>query len=75
MGNFGFERFASSRVPHIGGNDGQGKDSTRHYGLGLALMEEITASHDGSVTIRPSIRGHGAVLEVNQPLETQERRT
>lgn len=55
-----FERFASSRA---GGSEAQ-----RHYGLGLALVGEVAARHNGSVSVLPSPPGSGAVIEVRLPL-------
>ena len=51
-----FERFASQRA-------GAADDGRRHYGLGLALVAEVAAQHDGSVTAAPHPDGRpGTVL-------------
>jgi signal transduction histidine kinase len=59
-----FERFASSRA---GGQDGA---KTRHYGLGLALVAEVAARHQGDVHVEPTEPGTGAVIVVTLPLST-----
>jgi two-component system, OmpR family, sensor kinase len=61
VGGRAFERFASSRTG--GGTEGQ-----RHYGLGLALVGEVAARHNGSVRVLPSPPGEGAVVELRLPL-------
>ena len=55
-----FERFASSRAG--------GPEVQRHYGLGLALVGEVAARHNGSVRVPPSPPGSGAVVELRLPL-------
>ena len=51
-----FERFASQRTDAP-------DDDRRHYGLGLALVAEVAAQHDGSVTAGPHPDGRpGAAL-------------
>jgi two-component system, OmpR family, sensor kinase len=57
-----FERFASAR-PLPGGSA-----EVRHYGLGLALVAEIVALHNGKITVEPGTPGRGAVVEVLLPL-------
>jgi signal transduction histidine kinase len=58
-----FERFATSReVPA----DSPG--ATRHYGLGLALVAEVAARHNGTVIAQRSQPGTGAVIRVSIPL-------
>jgi signal transduction histidine kinase len=57
-----FERFATSR-PNPGTSS-----QTRHYGLGLALVADVAARHDGSVIVEPSRPGVGAVIRVTIPL-------
>ena len=55
-----FERFASAR-------DGEtATETSRHYGLGLALVAEVTARHGGKV--RASNAGGGAVVTVTLPI-------
>ncbi|MBF4635722.1 HAMP domain-containing histidine kinase [Agreia pratensis] len=51
-----FERFASGR----GGSAAQPASGIRHYGLGLAIVAEITRRHAGTVSIDTSYKG-GAV--------------
>jgi signal transduction histidine kinase len=51
-----FERFASGRAAEATANQG-----TRHYGLGLAIVAEITRRHHGTVTIDQTAPG-GAVI-------------
>ena len=59
-----FERFASSRagVPD--------RATPRHYGLGLALVAEVAARHDGTVWVEPGQPGSGAAIVVSLPLST-----
>jgi two-component system, OmpR family, sensor kinase len=59
-----FERFASSRA---GRPD---ESTTRHYGLGLALVAEVAARHQGNVRVEPTEPGAGAVIVVTLPLST-----
>jgi two-component system OmpR family sensor kinase len=59
-----FERFASTRA---GAPD---RTATRHYGLGLALVAEVAARHDGTVWVEPTPPGSGAVIVVSLPLST-----
>jgi len=59
-----FERFASSRA---GAPD---RATPRHYGLGLALVAEVAARHDGTVWVEPGQPGSGAVIVVSLPLST-----
>lgn len=56
-----FERFSSSRQ----GAGGAG--GPRHYGLGLALVAEIVALHQGKVMVETAEEG-GAVVRVLLPL-------
>lgn len=56
-----FERFSPSR--HGAGSAG----TPRHYGLGLALVAEIVAVHEGKVTVATAAEG-GAVVRVLLPL-------
>lgn len=57
-----FDRFASSR-PFT---DQQA--TPRHYGLGLALVAEIVALHDGKVVVEPGAVTKGAIVKVLLPL-------
>jgi len=56
-----FERFSSSRpaTASVG--------TPRHYGLGLALVAEIVALHDGKIMVE-SAPGGGAVIKILMPL-------
>ena len=63
-----FERFAISR-PAEGPNA-----PIRHYGLGLALVAEIAARHQGSVSIAPP-PGGGAAVVVVLPLAAKRKAT
>ncbi|MCZ9880373.1 sensor histidine kinase [Arthrobacter sp. B2a2-09] len=58
-----FERFATSAPADAAPEDGT---APRHYGLGLALVAEVTAQHGGRVEIgtQPS----GAVIIVHLPM-------
>jgi two-component system OmpR family sensor kinase len=56
-----FERFASSRLASAEG------EQARHYGLGLALVAEVTARHGGGVSIETHQPGHGAAVVVRIP--------
>lgn len=62
-----FERFAGDRS-----HEGSGR---RHYGLGLALVNEIVTRHGGTVaaTNRPA-PAHGAILTVTVPGCNPKRR-
>lgn len=53
-----FDRFASSRSPAAPDDAG----GARHYGLGLAIVAEITARHHGTVTIDTAYRSGAAVV-------------
>ena len=57
-----FERFTSDR-------EAGAPSSRRHYGIGLALVADVAASHDGSVSAvdRPD-GGSGAVLTLTLPV-------
>ncbi|WP_160318880.1 sensor histidine kinase [Arthrobacter sp. ERGS1:01] len=57
-----FERFSSAR-PGAGGSGG-----TRHYGLGLALVAEIVALHNGKIMVEPIAPGAGAAVVVVLPV-------
>jgi signal transduction histidine kinase len=59
-----FERFATTRAgaPH--------NAMPRHYGLGLALVAEVAARHDGTVWVEPTEPGSGAVIVVSLPLSS-----
>lgn len=57
-----FERFTTSRAQ---GSSGAGR---RHYGLGLALVADVAADHDGEVTVAPRQEGRqGAVFTLLLP--------
>jgi two-component system OmpR family sensor kinase len=60
-----FERFATSRPTE----DTFG--ASRHYGLGLALVADVAAQHDGTVTIEPMNPGAGARILVMLPLHAR----
>jgi len=60
-----FERFASNR--YAGAEEPR---STRHYGLGLAIVAEITQRHRGTVTIETS-GAAGAAVVARLPLAPQ----
>lgn len=48
-------------------------DSATHgTGLGLAMVKEIVARHDGSVSVE-SEEGHGSLFRVSLPLQTSSR--
>ena len=55
-----FERFA-------GGRDGQTSDTTRHYGLGLAIVAEIVKRHGGTVTIEHPASGASVACTFPRP--------
>ncbi|WP_166787968.1 sensor histidine kinase [Cryobacterium adonitolivorans] len=57
-----FDRFASSRSTR-----GERTKNSRHYGLGLSIVAEITRRHQGNVTIDSSA-GSGAAVIVRIPL-------
>ncbi len=55
-----FERFTSDRPTAA-------PSSRRHYGIGLALVADVAASHDGSVSAANRQDGSsGAVLTLNK---------
>ncbi|WP_062006447.1 MULTISPECIES: sensor histidine kinase [Arthrobacter] len=56
-----FERFSSSR-PATGSSG-----TPRHYGLGLALVAEIVALHDGKIMVETA-SGGGAAIKILIPL-------
>ncbi len=59
-----FERFTSSRTV----DDTEGR---RHYGIGLALVADVAAAHDGSVAATSRTDGEpGAVLTLTLPAGT-----
>ena len=57
-----FDRFASSRATTT-----ETPGRARHYGLGLAIVAEITRRHDGTVTI-DSAASDGAAVVVTLPV-------
>jgi signal transduction histidine kinase len=58
-----FDRFSTSRAP------GSSAGGRRHYGLGLALVADVAADHDGEVTVAPRQDGrHGAVFTLTLPV-------
>lgn len=59
-----FERFSSTRA------ESSTAGVTRHYGLGLALVAEIVALHNGKILVEPPSpgAGAGAVVVVILPL-------
>lgn len=57
-----FERFASARPAEPAPGD------SRHYGLGLALVAEVTARHGGSVTAVNDGPARGAAVTVRLPI-------
>lgn len=57
-----FERFASARSGEPAPGD------SRHYGLGLALVAEVTARHGGSVTAANDGPRGGAAVTVRLPI-------
>ncbi len=60
-----FERFASARpVPSEPG-------MPRHYGLGLALVAEIVARHNGTIAVERAATDGGASVNVTLPLAEQ----
>ncbi|SDZ10436.1 sensor histidine kinase [Herbiconiux ginsengi] len=61
-----FERFASGRATEPSSAGG-----IRHYGLGLAIVAEITRRHHGTVTIDRSAPGGAVVCSI--PLQAPER--
>ncbi|WP_382306128.1 sensor histidine kinase [Herbiconiux sp. UC225_62] len=54
-----FERFASGRA--AGSSEAEG---SRHYGLGLSIVAEITRRHHGTVTIDRSAPGGAVVCSI-----------
>lgn len=56
-----FERFFSSRPPAAENT------RERHYGLGLALVAEVAARHNGSVEIEQHTAGPGATIVARIP--------
>lgn len=64
-----FERFSGQR------SDPVTPDGQRHYGLGLALVADVAANHDGRVAVTNHPNGQaGAVLTLSLP-EHRMRRT
>lgn len=57
-----FERFASDRP--LPANPA----APRHYGLGLALVAEIVALHNGKVMVEHAVSMKGAIIKVTLPL-------
>ncbi|MFQ4149410.1 HAMP domain-containing sensor histidine kinase [Arthrobacter sp. LAPM80] len=57
-----FERFSSARA------ESRDTDGTRHYGLGLALVAEIVALHNGKIMVEPASPHAGAAVVVVLPL-------
>lgn len=57
-----FERFGSTRA------DEAPVAGSRHYGLGLALVAEVTARHGGSVKAANTGPGGGAAVTVTLPM-------
>ena len=66
-----FDRFSGDRHRRDGASTSGGR---RHYGLGLALVADIAASHGGSVTAGPSGIGSGAALDLSLPVAQSRRR-
>ncbi|MBG0740178.1 HAMP domain-containing histidine kinase [Paeniglutamicibacter antarcticus] len=60
-----FERFASARP--VASDPGM----ARHYGLGLALVAEIVARHNGTIAVERAAGGGGASVNVTLPLAEQ----
>lgn len=58
-----FERFASSRPLHTD------EDRARHYGLGLALVAEVAARHNGGVSVESREHDQGASVVVRIPAD------
>lgn len=56
-----FERFSSSRPT------AEGAGAPRHYGLGLALVAEIVALHNGKIMVESASHG-GAIVKILVPL-------
>jgi two-component system, OmpR family, sensor kinase len=57
-----FERFTSARV------EPETPEGRRHYGIGLALVADVAAAHDGRVTAGDRTDGRpGAVLTLTLP--------
>ncbi len=56
-----FDRFASARSAEAAPGD------SRHYGLGLALVAEVTARHGGTVTAANTGPDGGAAVTVRVP--------
>ena len=57
-----FERFTSARV------EPETSEGRRHYGIGLALVADVAAAHDGRVTAGDRTDGRpGAVLTLTLP--------
>ena len=59
-----FERFSSLRRASVGAGP------PRHYGLGLALVAEIVALHNGKITVGSAPSG-GAAIRILVPLATK----
>ncbi len=57
-----FDRFSSLRA------ESPVPDGRRHYGLGLALVADVAANHQGRVTVTDRADGeHGAVFILTLP--------
>ncbi|WP_298228457.1 HAMP domain-containing sensor histidine kinase [Gryllotalpicola sp.] len=63
-----FERFASLRAAPQQAQTGEGR---RHYGLGLALVDEVAARHGGRVEIGEAPEG-GGLITVHLPRMANE---
>ncbi len=68
-----FERFTSSRTETEEPARSGASPGRRHYGLGLALVADVAAVHDGRVTARGHGPEGGAVLTLHLPAPRSER--